>query len=295
MSPDTDTAPKLSPVARRIADEHGLDLATMVGTGPGGRIVKADVLAAAAAASAASTVAPDEASGNGSDGVRTEALSRVQKVIAQRMADSRAAVPDFTVEVEVMMDAAVALREAVRAAARDDRVPSYNDLVVRACALALREHPRVNGAFTAAGFELHERVHIGIAVAATDALLVPVIVDADRKPLGQIAGESRDLGERARTGGLTPAELTGGTFTVSNLGMFGVSRFTAVIDQPQSAILAVGALRRMPVVSDDEVVPGHVMALTLSSDHRIIYGADAARFLVRVRELLEAPLSLVVL
>lgn len=295
MSPDTDTSPKLSPVARRIADEHGLDLDTMVGTGPGGRIVKADVLAAAAAASAASTVAPDEASGNGSDGVRTVALSRVQQVIARRMADSRAAVPDFTVEVEVMMDAAVALREALRAAAPDDRVPSYNDLVVRACALALREHPRVNGAFTAAGFELHERVHIGIAVAATDALLVPVIVDADRKPLGQIAGESRDLGERARTGGLAPAELTGGTFTVSNLGMFGVSRFTAVIDQPQSAILAVGALRRMPVVYDDELVPGHVMALTLSSDHRIIYGADAARFLVRVRELLEAPLSLVVL
>lgn len=292
MSHDTETAPKLSPVARRIADEHDVDLAAVVGTGPEGRIVKADVLAAVAAASAAAAGTPEDASRSVSDGARTETLSRVQEVIAQRMAESHATVPDFTVEVEVMMDAAVALRQALRAAGPGPPVPSYNDLVVRACALALREHPRVNGAFTPAGFELHERIHVGIAVAAPDALLVPVIADADRKPLGQIASEARELSERARAGGLTPAELSGGTFTVSNLGMFGVSRFTAVIDRPQSAILAVGALRSAPVVHDGRLVAGQVMALTLSSDHRIIYGADAARFLARVRELLEAPRTL---
>lgn len=295
MAPETDTALKASPIARRMADEHGLDLDAVVGTGPEGRVVKADVLAAVAGGGSAGAPEPPDANGDAdADRVRREPLSGTQRVIARRMVESRTAVPDFTVEVEVAMDAAVALREQLRVAAAGAPVPSYNDLVVRACALALREHPRVNGTFTESGFDLHEGIHVGIAVAAPDALLVPVITDADRRPLGEIAQEARRLGERARAGALTPAELSGGTFTVSNLGMFGVSRFTAVIDQPQSAILAVGGLRRVPVVSGDVLVPGHLMALTIASDHRIIYGADAARFLARVRELLEAPLSLLV-
>jgi pyruvate dehydrogenase E2 component (dihydrolipoamide acetyltransferase) len=217
-------------------------------------------------------------------------LSRVQATIARRMSEAKATMPEFTLTVEVDMDAAVELRDRFKALG--DVVPSYNDFVVRAAALALRAHPRANGAYRDGRFELYEHVNVGVAVAAEDALLVPTVADADRRSLGEIARDTRRLAAGARDGTLTAAELSGGTFSVSNLGMFGIREFTAVLNPPQAAILAVGALERRPVVRDGEVVAGHRMSMTLTCDHRILYGADAARFLADIRAGLEQPLRL---
>ena len=245
---------KASPVARRIARERGVDLAGVTGTGPGGRIVKVDVEAAppAAAPRAAGAppgpVAPGER-GSGKGEVTTEELSRTQQTIARRMAESKATVPDIHISTDVDMASAVALREQLKALATDERpAPSYNDLVVKAAALALREFPRANGAYKDGRFELYERVNVGVAVAAENALIVPTIFDADQKSLGEIASETRALAARVRDGSITPPELSGGTFTVSNLGMFGVTQFTAIVNSGQAGILAVGALRAEPVV-----------------------------------------------
>jgi pyruvate dehydrogenase E2 component (dihydrolipoamide acetyltransferase) len=209
------------------------------------------------------------------------------------MAESKATVPDFQVSTEVDMAAAVAVRDQLKALATDEHpAPSYNDFVVKAAALALREFPRANGAYKDGHFELYERVNVGVAVAAENALIVPTIFDADQKSIGEIALEARALAARVRSGAITPPELSGGTFTVSNLGMFGVTEFTAIINAGQAGILAVGALRDVPVVVDGNVVPGKRMTLTLVSDHRILYGADAAQVLARIRALLESPLGL---
>ena len=293
---------KASPVARRLAQELGVDLASVQGSGPGGRIVKSDVEAAGkapAAAAAASTPvatpaapAPD-AGGSGKGETEVVELSRTQQLVARRMAESKATVPEFTLTTEIDMEACVAQRTELKALEREP-VPSYNDMVVKACALALREHPRANGAYKDGRFELYSRVNVGVAVAAQDALVVPTVFDADAKALGQIAAEARTLAERVRSGAITPPELSGGTFTVSNLGMFGVTDFVAVINPPQAAILAVGAMAPRPVVRDGQLVVRHVMAVTLTCDHRILYGADAAQFLARIRTLLEHPLALVV-
>jgi pyruvate dehydrogenase E2 component (dihydrolipoamide acetyltransferase) len=189
------------------------------------------------------------------------------------------------------MSAAVALRGQLREVS--DPVPSYNDFLVKAAALALREFPRVNGAFREGEFERYSRVNVGIAVAGEDALVVPTIFDADRRSLREIAGSSRELAAKVRDGSITPAELAGSTFSVSNLGMFGVDSFSAVVNPPQAAILAVGALKPRPIVDDTgAIVARPTVQLTLACDHRILYGADGARFLVRVRELLESPVSL---
>ena len=228
--------------------------------------------------------------------------TRIQVQIAQRMAESKATIPDFTLHAEVGMEQAVELRSQLRKAdaggggggAGGDAVPSYNDMMVRACGLALREHPRANAAYRDGAFELYERVNVGIAVAAHDSLVVPTVFDADRKSLLEIAREARVLAERVRSREVTPAELSGGTFTVSNLGMYGVAGFSAIINPPQAAILAVGELREVPVVRDAQVVPGLRMSIALTCDHRILYGAPAAEFLARVRQLLEQPLYLLV-
>ena len=216
-------------------------------------------------------------------------LSRTQQLIARRMSASRATVPSFEVSGEVDMTAVFARRVALRAEATDRPVPSLNDFVIRACALALRQFPRFNGSYADGRLELHSRVNVGVAVSLTGSLVVPTVFDADVKGPAQIAAETRRMAERARAGELTPAELGGGTFTVSNLGMRGVGRFTAVINQPQLAILAVGAATMRPSVVAGEVVPRAQMDLTLACDHRIIYGADAADFLAHIRQLLEAP------
>jgi pyruvate dehydrogenase E2 component (dihydrolipoamide acetyltransferase) len=226
------------------------------------------------------------------DGVEVVELSRTQATIARRMADAKAAIPEFVLSRTVDMDAAVALRELLRGAAGDVPPPSYNDMIVRACAQALRDHPRANGAYRDGRFELYERVNVGIAVAAGDALLVPTVFDADVKSLGTIGREARALAARCRDGSITPPELAGGTFSVSNLGMFGVDAFTAVINPPQAAILAAGALRRQPVVRDDALAIGHTLQLTLTCDHRILYGAQAAELLGGIAERLEAPTAL---
>lgn len=297
---------KASPVARRIARDRGVDLRTVPGTGPGGRIVRSDVEAAPVgaaappvpAAAAAGTTPPpapavrgDVSTAKGE--VTIQELTRGQQVVARRMAETKATIPEFTVQTDIDMEAAVALRTDLKGIAPEDGVvPSYNDMVVKACALALREHPLANGAYRDAQFNLHERVNVGVAVAAEGALVVPTVFDADTKSLGEIAREARVLAERVRAGVITPPELSGGTFTVSNLGMFGVTEFTAIINSPQAAILAVGAMAPRAVVRDGEIVARHTMTATLSCDHRILYGADAAKFLARVRALLEAPLAL---
>ncbi len=297
-----------SPLARRVAEALGVDLATVPGSGPSGRVVRADVERAAAdAASAAQSGATRIGSGLppadadfaavsgetriSGDGA-VEELTRLQRLIARRMVESRTTVPDFTVTVDVDMEQAAQARAQLRELAGDGPAPSTNDLIVKACALALRDHPRVNGSYRDDRFVLHRRVNVGIAVAADDALLVPVVADADRKGLAEIARESRALAARARDGAATPEDLDGGTFTVSNLGMLGVRTFTAVINPPQAAILAVGAEEERVVVRDGAPAVRRQMTLTLSCDHRILYGADAARFLGRVRALLEQPFGL---
>ncbi len=207
------------------------------------------------------------------------------------MAESRATVPSFTLRATIDMSACVQLRAGLKASGAEV-VPSFNDLVVKASAIALAEHPKANGAYRDARFERYSRVNVGVAVAADDTLVVPTVFDADRKGLAQIASETRALAERVRSGQITPPELSGGTFTVSNLGMFGVRSFEAVINPPQAAILAVGALERRPVVRGDAVVIADQMDVELACDHRILYGAEAAEFLARIRQILEAPLTL---
>jgi pyruvate dehydrogenase E2 component (dihydrolipoyllysine-residue acetyltransferase) len=305
---------KASPVARRMARELGLELGNLQGTGPGGRIVKADVEAASkgdgAQAAAAPTEAPAEepqreepkkappavVSGEAETGkgqTTTQDLTRLQQTVARRMAESKATAPDFVLNIDVDMEEAVDLRKRLKGAATEGQsVPSFNDFVVKAAALALVDFPRANGAYRDGKFELYSRVNVGVAVAGQDALVVPTVFDADTKSLGQISRETRALAERVRAGAITPPELSSGTFTVSNLGMFGIQSFVAVINPPQAAILAVGAMAPTPVVRDGEVVVRNIMRLTLSCDHRILYGADAAEFLGRIRERLENPLQL---
>jgi pyruvate dehydrogenase E2 component (dihydrolipoamide acetyltransferase) len=278
---------KASPLARRIARETGVDLSQLAGSGPGGRITKADVTSASKASPARPAPPPQPARGN-KGAVTVQQLSRTQVQIAQRMAESKATIPDFTLQAEVDMGPAVSLRSQLEA----EIVPSYNDLVVKACALALREHPRANASYRDGAFELYERVNVGIAVATDDSLIVPTVFDADRKPLLEIARETRTLAARVRERQITPAELSGGTFTVSNLGMYGVSRFAAIINPPQAAILAVGELREVPVARGGQILAGWRMSIALSCDHRILYGAPAAEFLARIRQLLEAPVNL---
>jgi len=306
---------KASPVARRMAREMGVELSAIQGSGPGGRIVKADVQAAAdgGGASGGGGEEPSAAEGGGEEaehapepptqeraakgeaGAKGETevveLSRLQKTVARRMAESKATAPDFHLQMEIDMSGCVSLRAELKAVA--DPVPTFNDMIVKACASALREHPRVNAAYRDGAFEHYSRVNVGVAVAGQDALVVPTVFDAGTKSLGEIARDVRGLVEKVHEGTISPPELSGGTFTVSNLGMFGIESFSAVINPPQAAILAVGALKKKAVVdAGGEIVARDMMGVTLVSDHRILYGADAARFLARVRELLEQPLSL---
>jgi pyruvate dehydrogenase E2 component (dihydrolipoamide acetyltransferase) len=306
---------RASPIAKRIARDRGLDLHGLSGSGPGGRIVKADVEralsagAAAGAAAAAPPVAapappaaavpagptpgvsekPETAKGQ----VEVVELTKLQQTVARRMAESKATAPHFYLQAEIDMTAAVEGRATLKASAKEgDVVPTFNDMVVKACALALRDHPRANGAYRDGRIELYSRVNVGVAVAAQDALVVPTVFDADHKGLRQIATETRALAARVRDASITPPELSGGTFTVSNLGMYGISNFHAVINTPQAGILAVGELKAKPVVTGGEIEARQLMGVTLACDHRILYGADGAQFLARVRELLESPLGL---
>ncbi|MCX6370232.1 MAG: dihydrolipoamide acetyltransferase family protein [Solirubrobacterales bacterium] len=285
---------KASPIARRIAGEVGLDLHSVSGSGPGGRIVKADVEGVGAAASASASVSTssgDETSGRGT--VTATEPTRTQTLIARRMAESRATVPSFTLQISVDMTTATTLRDELKASASEGQaVPTINDMVVKASALALREQPQANGAWRDGHFEHYSRVNVGVAVAGPGTLVVPTVFDADTKTLAEISTETGELAERVRSGTITPPQTSGGTFTVSNLGMFGVRSFEAVINTPQAAILAVGAVEQRPAVHEGKIEPRMLMELTLACDHRILYGADGATLLARIKALLEAPLSL---
>jgi pyruvate dehydrogenase E2 component (dihydrolipoamide acetyltransferase) len=290
-----------SPVARRIASEHGLDLASLAPSRPSGRILKVDVLRAVEAgsqpaAAGAATLAPaPAAAGDGFGTATLQELSRTQQLIARRMTESTATVPDFATAMQVEMTACRELRQQLQDSLGESQpAPSYNDMVVKAVAVALRDFPRVNGSYRDGKFELHSRVNVGVAVAADDTLVVPTVFDADRATLGSIARTTRELAGKVRDGSVSPPELAGGTFTVSNLGMFGISHFTAVINQPQAAILAVGGIEERAVVRDGQVCARAMMTINLVSDHRILYGADAAKFVARVRELLEKPLAILI-
>ncbi len=291
---------KASPLARRVASERGVDLGALSGSGPGGRIVKADVEKADGAG--ADGAPSSRARAEGTTGAAQETakgqttyqeLTRLQQVVARRMSESKATAPHFYLQTEIDMSAAVEARGRIKAMSGEGEVvPSFNDMVVKACALALRAFPIANGAYKDGRFELYSRVNVGVAVAAQDALVVPTVFDADRKGLREIAGDTRALAAKVRDGRITPPELSGGTFTVSNLGMYGVTNFSAVINAPQAAILAVGAITEKPVVRGGEITTAHILGVTLACDHRILYGAPAAEFLARIRSLLEEPLSL---
>ncbi|MBS1881337.1 MAG: 2-oxo acid dehydrogenase subunit E2 [Actinobacteria bacterium] len=269
---------RVSPVARRLAAELGIDLEGVVGSGPGGRILKEDVAAVAAAS------APPAPATTARGGTRRERPSRAQALVARRMAEASATVPAFPVTVEVAIGAVAELRRQLKAAW--DPAPTVNDVIVAAVARTLRSHPRLNAAWVDGGFIFYGEVNIGVAVEAGDELVVPVLAGADRLPLATLAARSRDLVERTRSGAITPPELAGGTFTISNLGMFGISWFQPIVNPPQAAILGVGGIST-----------GHegraAISLTLASDHRVVYGAHAARFLDDLRRLLESPLPLV--
>jgi pyruvate dehydrogenase E2 component (dihydrolipoyllysine-residue acetyltransferase) len=280
-----------TPVARRVAGAHGIALEDLQGSGPRGRITKTDVLAAAGiAVEEPPKPAPAPVAGNGSG---TRELSRLQRLIAQRMSEAKSTIPHFQVQTEVVMDRAIGLRtELKELTAEGEPAPSFNDLIVKASAAALRIHPQANGSYAGDTFTLHERVNVGVAVASEGALVVPTVFDADTKSVGQIARETRALAERVRSGEITPAELEGGTFTVSNLGMYGMTAITPVINPPQAAILGVGAIREVLAREDGEIVDRSLLTLTLSCDHRILYGADASLFLAEIKALLESPLRL---
>src|SRR2546428_6771866 len=273
---------KASPLAKKIAAQTGVDLRLIRGSGPGGRIIRRDVEAATVTA----PILP---------GVEYEdrPLSQIRAAIARRMPLSKAPVPHFYVTSEVAMDRAWELREGLNALEGQPKI-SVNDFVVRACALALLKHPGVNASFQGESIRVWHRAHIGIAVALEDGLITPVLRDSHAKSLAQIAVEARDLAERARARKLRATELSGATFSISNLGMYDVTEFSAIINPPEGAILAVGSVRRVAVADDAGLGVGRRMALTLSCDHRVMDGAMGARFLQDVKRLLEEPRRLLV-
>lgn len=276
---------RATPLARLIARREGVDIGAIAGTGPRGLVTRADVTGERPRQGPAEN-------GRAADPAVVETLTRMQQVVARRMTEAKATIPEFQVQTEVTVDALLALRAQFKELG-DVTVPSVNDFIIKATALALREHPRANGSYQDDRFLLHRSVNVGFAVAADDALVVPTIRDADRRPLVEIAGETRRLAERARTGTSSVDDLADGTFTVSNLGMYGITAMTPILNAPQAAILGVGAARTVADVDvEGRLIRRQLMTLTLTCDHRILYGADAARFLSLVRALLEQPLRL---
>jgi len=307
---------KASPLARRLAKDHGIDLGSTPGSGPEGRIVRADVEArieeqatepAPEPAPEPSEPAPEpqrqpayemptDVVEEAGELYASENISQMRKTISRRLAQSKYTAPHFYLTVDVDMANAAESRQRVNelTEAQDLAKVSVNDFITKACALALREHPYVNASYLAEEGEirLYNQVHVGIAVAIDEGLITPVIRNADRKGLAQIARETRELAGKARNRQLQPEEFEGSTFTTSNLGMFGIDEFTAIINPPNAAILAIGEIRDVPVVEDGEVVPGKRMKVTLSCDHRVVDGAVGAQFLQTVRRYLEDPMNM---
>jgi len=276
-----------SPLARRIARDAGLDLASIQGSGPGGRIIRRDV-ESATAAGAPSAPSPQFAP-QGPE-FRDEPLSQMRKTIAQRLAQSLGPIPHFYLTIDVDMKKAKELRESANKLIPDLKL-TYNDIIVKACAVALTQHPDVNASFTGNAIRYHNRIHLGIAVAIEGGgLITPVVRDCNLKTLQQISSESKDLIARARTRKLKPEEYTGGTFSVSNLGMLGIVEFSAVINPPEGAILAIGSVEEKPVVENGQITIGYRCRMTLSCDHRVVDGATGAKFLQTLQQILENPL-----
>ncbi|MEM0962468.1 MAG: dihydrolipoamide acetyltransferase family protein [Bacteroidota bacterium] len=310
---------KSSPLARRMAKEAGLDIAQITGSGPDGRVVKRDVeqaMAAGASPAPASKVspvtpapqsappaverapAPAPAAQPVAAGGEDMRITQMRKTIARRLAQSKFTAPHFYLTVDVDMRTAIGFRAEINALTESQGLAkvSYNDLITKACAAALKRHPMVNASYLEdeGVIRKHEGAHVAIAVAMDEGLITPVIRDANQKGLAQIAAETRELAGRARDGKLDPSEYSGSTFTTSNLGMFGIAEFTAIINPPNACILAIGTIRDVPVVDGDAVVPGKVMTLTLSCDHRVVDGATGAAFLGDVKAMLEAPAMMLV-
>ncbi|NBC19048.1 MAG: pyruvate dehydrogenase complex dihydrolipoamide acetyltransferase [Bacteroidetes bacterium] len=302
---------KASPLARRLAEEHGIELASVDGSGPEGRIVKRDIEAAIerppaekeeaapppAVAEEAAYQRPAEVAAVQEEQLyETERISQMRKTIARRLAQSKYTAPHFYLTIDLAMERAIAFRKQLNELAeQQDRAKvSYNDLVTKACAVALRQHPEVNASYLEQEGEIRQyrQVHVGVAVAIDDGLVTPVIRNADQKGLAQIAEETQALAAKARDRTLQPDEMEGSTFTTSNLGMFGIEEFTAIINPPNACILAIGAIRDEAVVKDGEVVPGKRMKVTLSCDHRVVDGAVGARFLASLRHYLEEPMNM---
>ena len=288
---------KASPLAKRIAAEMGVDISSLKGSGPEGRIVKEDVLAAAGNKTAGERRRPSPAAPRAA-GPDVEVIdpTRMQSTIARRMVESKSTVPEFTVTVEARVDEAVSMRQQLKDSVPGADKVTMTDMLVRACALALRKFPEVNTSWVDGRFQRKRAVNIGLAVAPSQGmgLLVPVVHDADIKDLIQISIESRQVIERARSGRPNEGDLSGATFSISNLGMYGVDEFVAIINPPEAAILAVGAIKDVPVVDEGRIVAGKVMRMTLSVDHRVFYGATAAQFMAEVKRLIENPVTLVV-
>ena len=307
--PTTDGRFRASPIVRRLAQENDLDLSKIEGTGPAGRIVERDVRAAmergdaqadgraaevpeAAAAPQPAAAAPEP---TGAPGTELVEPTRMQRIIGERMTQSKQQVPHYYATVEVEMNELMALRKQLNGQLEEQGIKlSINDFVMKACAVALKDYPKLNALWTEGGIELHQQVNLAMAVALEAGLITPVIKDAANKTLSAISAASKDLATRAREGGLNPDEYQGGTFTLSNMGMFGVESFSAIINPPQAAIVAVSSIVQRAIFKDEEVVPVNIMKLTLSADHRISNGAEGAQYLAEVKRLLEHPMTLLV-
>ena len=274
-----------SPLAKRLAEEKGIDLRAVAGSGDGGRIVKRDVDSFVPAT--ASVAAPVFA---GTEGYVDTPNTQMRKTIARRLSESKFTAPHFYLKITVDMSAAMAARAQLNAVA--DAKVSFNDLVVKASALALKKHPAINSAWMGDFIRTYHHVHVGVAVAVEDGLLVPVVRHADAKSLQAIGAEVKSFAQKAKDKKLQPSDWEGNTFTISNLGMFGIDEFTAIVNPPDACILAVGGIQEVPVVKNGQVVPGHTMKLTLSCDHRAVDGATGAAFLQTLKQYLEAPVTM---
>jgi pyruvate dehydrogenase E2 component (dihydrolipoamide acetyltransferase) len=291
MSHSSNGRLKASPLAKKIADEKGIDISMVAGSGDGGRIVRRDVESftpRAAPAKAATFIA----AAPGVESYTEESVSNMRKTIARRLAESKFSAPHFYLTMEIDMDGAIAARAAINAAG--DVKISFNDMVIKACAMALRKHPKINASWRGETIRYNQHVHIGVAVAVEEGLLVPVVRFADSKGFAQIGSEVKVFADKAKNKKLQPSDWEGNTFTISNLGMFGIDEFTAIINPPDACILAVGAIKQVPVVKGGAVVPGNIMKVTLSCDHRVVDGASGAAFLQDVKRYLENPVGMLV-
>lgn len=282
-SPKDNGKLKASPLAKRLAREQGIDIGAVKGSGTAGRIIKRDVEDFAPSQRKRSVVSSGE--------FKDEPLTMMREAIARRLSQSNVEAPHFFLTVEVKMENAIAFRESLNSFNEEDKI-SFNDIIVKACASALQEHPAVNATFMKDKIRIFGDVHIGVAVAIDEGLVTPVIRDVEKKGLRDISAETKELATRARQRKLKPEEYAGSTFTVSNLGMFGVDEFTAIINPPEAAILAVGAIVEKPVVEEGQITIGKRMRMTLSSDHRVVDGALAAQFMQTLKKILESPAAL---